>query len=86
MSAIAPGIIVAPMYDGAHSLFESRDRGETWQKRAVLTDRAAAPVSDVGKFQLEDFAALTFLRRNNQPAGATPGTPWASDSRIAPPT
>ncbi|RUR68691.1 hypothetical protein EJP67_16640 [Variovorax guangxiensis] len=85
VSAIAPGIIVAPMYDGAHSLFESRDRGATWQKRAVLTDRAAAPVSDVGKFQLEDFAALTFLRRNGQPAGATPGTPWASDSRIAPP-
>lgn len=85
VSAIAPDTIVAPMYDGAHSLYQSRDHGATWQKRAILTDQAAPPVSDLEKFQLEDFAALTFLRRNGVPAGATPGTPWASDSRIAAP-
>lgn len=85
VSAIAPDTIVAPMYDGAHSLYQSRDHGATWQKRAILTDQAAAPVSDLEKFQLEDFAALTFLRRDGMPAGATPGTPWASDSRIAAP-
>ncbi|QRF60253.1 hypothetical protein [Variovorax paradoxus] len=85
VTAIAPGVLVAPMYDGAHSLYESRDRGASWRRRALLTDRADAPAPEVGTFQLQHFAALTFLRRNGQPAGGTPGTPWASDSRIAPP-
>lgn len=85
VSAISRGQLVCPMYDGAHSLFESRDRGATWQKRAVLTDQAAAPVVVPEVRRLLEFGVLTFLRRNNAPANSTPGTPWASDSRVAAP-
>jgi len=35
--------------------------------------------------RLLEFGVLTFLRRNNAPANSTPGTPWASDSRVAAP-
>ena len=85
VTALAPNLLVCPMYDGQHSLFESRDRGVTWQKRAVLTDQAAAPVVVPEVRRLLEFGVLTFLRRNNEPANSTPGTPWASDSRIAAP-
>lgn len=85
VTALAPDLLVCPMYDGEHSLFESRDRGATWQKRAVLTDQAAAPLLVPEARRLLEFGVLTFLRRNNEPANSTPGTPWASDSRIAAP-
>lgn len=85
VSAISPHTIVMPMYDGEHSLYQSSDHGLTWTKRAVLSDAAPVPVSDLGQFQLADFGALTFLRLNGRPANSTPGTPWASDSRIEAP-
>ncbi|RST54103.1 hypothetical protein [Variovorax sp. DXTD-1] len=85
VSALSPTQLVCPMYDGEHSLYESRDRGATWTKRAVLTSAGPVPVNDPENRLLQDFAALTFLRLNGVPANSTPGTPWASDSRIAAP-
>lgn len=85
ITAISPTQLVCPMYDGAHSLYESKDNGSTWARRALLKAGAAAPVATTGIFGLEDFAVLTFLRNNDNPANATPGTPWASDIRIEAP-
>lgn len=85
VSAIGPNTIVAPMYDGAHSLYQSKDRGATWTKRAILSEAAAAPVSTSGVFLMNDFALLTMLRLDDQPANTMPGTPWAADSRIEAP-
>ncbi len=85
VSAIGPNTIVAPMYDGAHSLYQSKDHGATWSKRAILSDMAAAPIPTSGVFLLDDFAVLTMLRLDGQPANTMPGTPWAADSRIEAP-
>ena len=85
VSAIGPNTIVAPMYDGAHSLYQSKDHGATWSKRAVLSDAAAAPVPTSGAFLMDDFAVLTMFRLDGQSANTTPGTPWAADSRIEAP-
>ena len=85
VSALSRNVLACPMYDGDHSLYQSRDRGATWTKRATLSTAAAAPVNDPENRLLRDFAALTFLRLDGAPANSTPGTPWASDSRIAAP-
>lgn len=84
-SAIGPNTIAAPMFDGVHALYESRDRGATWSRRAIFTEEGPAPAPAVGRLALQDFSVLTFLRRENQPANGTPGAPWASDSRIEAP-
>lgn len=75
--------LVCPMYDGDHSLYESKDWGATWTKRATIYEGAPAP--GTGNFVLQRFGAVTFLRDNNLPTNQTPATPWASDCKYTAP-
>jgi hypothetical protein len=76
--------LVVPVYDGEHSLFESKDLALTWSKRAVLRTDAAAPSTDEDIALLTRFAAVCFVRKNNQPAPGHPGAPWVTDERVTP--
>jgi hypothetical protein len=89
-SAYSPRVLVCPMWDGQYSLYESRDYGITWARAGLLcangkppNDAAVFP-SDAD-FIMREFSVVTFLRKDDQPANATPSTPWLSDSRIAGP-
>jgi hypothetical protein len=69
------------MFDGKYSLYESKDRGKTWTRRATV---AEAPLHSNNAYLLE-FATVVQLRDNNAPADAMPGAPWAGDERKDPP-
>lgn len=84
LTAVSPTQLFLPMYDGAHSLYESSDRGATWRKRATLSANGPTPQPNGSQF-LQDFAVVTFLRNNGQPANGSPGTPWVCDARITAP-
>jgi hypothetical protein len=76
--------IVCPMFDGEHSLYESKDRGLTWVKRATIYEGAPAPTP--GSVVLQRFGVVTMLRKDDLPTNQTPATPWATDSKLpAPP-
>lgn len=84
ISAFDKLAIVCPMYDGeAHALYESKDLGVSWTKRATIYEGAPAP--DAGDPVLQRFGAVTCLRRDNLPTVQTPATPWATDSRYPAP-
>lgn len=81
LTAVSPTQLFLPMYDGAHSLYESRDRGATWTRRAILSENGPVPAPNTHQV-LQDFAVVTFLRNNGRPANGSPGTPWVCDARI----
>lgn len=81
ITAVSPNQLFLPMYDGVHSLYESRDRGATWTRRATLSEHGPVPEPDEAQ-TLQDFAVVTFLRNNGLPANGSPGTPWVCDARI----
>ncbi|BEP34346.1 hypothetical protein GmRootV59_13200 [Variovorax sp. V59] len=84
-TAVSPSKLICPMYDGRHSLFESNDLGATWTRRATIYEGADEPTSIHGELFLEQFNAVTFLRRDERPASAAPGAPWIHDSRLPAP-
>ena len=84
LTAVSPTQLFLPMYDGVHSLYESRDRGATWTRRATLSENGPVPEPDQDQ-TLQDFAVVTFLRRDGLPANGSPGTPWVCDARITAP-
>lgn len=76
--------LICPMFDGEHSLYQSKDWGLTWTKRAVLHPSAPAP--EPGSSVLQAFGYVAYLRENGAATNQTPATPWATDSRYpAPP-
>jgi hypothetical protein len=76
--------VVCPMYDGDHSLYETKDWGATWTKRATIYEGAPAPTP--GNPVLQRFGQLTYLRKDDIPVIQTPATPWATDCKYpAPP-
>lgn len=82
--------LVCPMYDEAgHSLYESKDYGVTWRRRALIAANGVPPVSSPSpgneQFALQDFGVITFLRNGDQAANAFPLTPWLNDSRVPAP-
>ncbi|MNY71020.1 hypothetical protein D3C86_2092760 [compost metagenome] len=77
-----------PVYDGeVHALFESKNRGLTWTKRAVISTLATETLPGPASANTgpRSFGALAFLRNDGRPQNATPGAPWLSDDRITPP-
>ena len=42
VTALTPDILICPMFDGEYSLYESKDRGATWSKRAVVSKNGDA--------------------------------------------
>lgn len=82
-------VIVCPMWDGKHSLYQSRDYGQTWSRRAVIASGGVppndAPAPGQEQFSLADFTVLTFLREGDRAANAFPLTPWYTDSRVRDP-
>jgi hypothetical protein len=78
-------LMVCPMWDGKHSLYRSLDYGKTWARAGTISDKGVPPIDApaVGQEQyvLHDFTVITFLRKDDKAANASPLTPWLSDSR-----
>lgn len=85
--AISGDTIVLPVYEWGRGyvLYQSNDLGESWTLRATLSDTAPPPVKVESRAYLLDFSRVEKLRDGPTPANATPGAPWASDSRFTPP-
>lgn len=77
--------IVCPMFDGQYSLYQSRNWGATWTKRATISQSTTPPTQDDTFSEMNSFSVLVYLRENGRAVNATPGTPWFSDDRIARP-
>lgn len=81
------GVLFMTVYDGDYGLYESRDLGATWRKRATASPYTAPPTTDTGVYRLAvltDFGQMTHLRENDRGVNPLPATPWASDERITP--
>lgn len=70
------------LYDGAHSLYETKD-GIAWRRRATICENGAAP--DPSAYSLLDFRDVTGLRNNNRPLPSRPHAPWVTDCRYEAP-
>jgi hypothetical protein len=81
--------LVCPMWDGKHSLYKSLDYGLTWTRAGLITDRGVppddTPTPGNEQYLLKDFTIITYLRKDNLAASASPLTPWLSDSRVPDP-
>lgn len=82
-------LMVCPMWDGAHSLYKSKDYGETWTRASTITENGVppndAPAVGEEEYLLKNFTVITFLREKDVPANPSPLTPWFSDSRLPDP-
>jgi len=58
-------------------LMQTKDLGDTWNKRATIYKNVPTPVPNDAT--LQRFAVTVALRKNGFPANATPGAPWLSD-------
>jgi hypothetical protein len=77
--------LLCPMYDeGEHRLYESKDRGATWTKRATIAKDGLNP--DPAYPRLMQFGDVTLLQKDGAPAYQYPATPWAGDCNIEAPT
>lgn len=85
VSALSPDLLICPMFDGEYSLYQSKDRGATWSKRAVISKDGDPPTSTSFPLALQQFRSIVALRIGGNVANATPGAPWVSDARVAAP-
>ena len=86
--AVSSSQLFMPVYDGeTHELFESKDRGVTWKRRATISTLATETLPGAlgANTGPRSFGALVYLRDDGRPKNATPGAPWLSDDRITPP-
>lgn len=82
--ALDRNTIVCAMFDGEYSLYQSRNRGQTWTKRATINPSAIPPPVDSGIFsEMDPYTAIAWLRENGRAVNTTPAIPWFSDERIA---
>lgn len=81
LSSIDRRRLALPMFDGEHALYSTTD-GQTWARRATITDKAPAPALD---YVLNDFGILTGLRRDGRAMPVMATSPWATDCRFAAP-
>ncbi|MDR6453890.1 hypothetical protein [Variovorax paradoxus] len=83
-------ILTCAMYDGEHSVYQSKDFGVSWTKRGVIHKNGVppndAPLPDQEEYSLKSFNIITFLRKDNVPVPAYPATPWLTDSRVPDPS
>ena len=84
----SPKAMMLPAYDGKYSLYESKDTGLTWTRRATIyppptkPDAApppAAPAPNVLWNIIRRFGYVDFVRLANAPAVITAQAPWLSD-------
>ncbi|GER16677.1 hypothetical protein [Variovorax boronicumulans] len=86
--AVSPTQLFMSVYDDeAHALFESKNRGLTWTKRATISTKATETLPGPAGANTgpRSFGAVVYLRDDGRPKNATPGAPWLSDDRITPP-
>ncbi|MNY28861.1 hypothetical protein D3C86_1628650 [compost metagenome] len=86
--AVSPTQLFMPVYEEeTHVLFESKNRGLTWTKRATISTKAteALPGPAGANTGPRSFGAVVYLRDDGRAKNATPGAPWLSDDRITPP-
>ncbi|KPU96673.1 hypothetical protein APR50_23125 [Variovorax paradoxus] len=85
VSGLSTKLMVCPMWDGKHSLYQSADYGQTWSRRGTIARDGLppndAPAPGQEQLSLADFTVVTFLRDNDLPVSAFPLTPWLTDSR-----
>lgn len=79
--AIDTKTVGCAMYDGEYSLYESKDLGATWKKRAVISANGT-PIKEPFADYLINFQSVLQLRINSQNANPMPGAPWATDERL----
>lgn len=71
---------------GEHGLYQSTDRGVTWERRGTISTTATEPApSSSQRTGPRSFNNLVWLRDNGAFKNATPAAPWVSDDRITPP-
>lgn len=70
--------------DGAYWVYESRDLGATWKRRACIT-KAPTPAKVAGANYLINFEYVTQLTNAGAMANPMPGAPWACDERMEAP-
>lgn len=75
--------LICPMYDGAYTLYRSKDWGVQWTASALITENGVGP--STGALVMDNFSAITELRKDNLHAPAAPATPWQYDCRVAEP-
>lgn len=85
LTAIGRDKIVCTMFDGEYSLYELTS-DMTWTRRATVHDAVNAALPDPDHWIMQNFARLTFLRKEDRPVPATPSAPWMTNSRRLPPT
>lgn len=78
VSWIDPETLVCPVYDGEHSLYETKDFGSTWNKRATIRTDGDAP-SPSDPFLRYFNTLVQFLDERYRPASFAPGAPWIDD-------
>lgn len=71
--------------EGAYRLYESRDLGATWKRRAVITE-APLPAKVENVNYLLNFEYVAQLLSEGVNANPMPGAPWACDERLEAPT
>lgn len=71
---------------GEHALYQSTNRGVTWERRATISTSATEPApSSTQRTGPRSFNNVVWLRDNGAAKNATPAAPWVSDDRITPP-
>lgn len=73
--------LVCPVYDGEHSLYESKDYGDTWKKRGVIRSGWAPPLS-MDDYLTSFGIVWQFRRKDTSPAAVTMGAEWVSDPSV----
>lgn len=69
------------VYDGEHSLYETKDLGVTWEKRATIRTEGDTPSTFAA--YLRDFSILRQLRdERGEAAPVTPGAEWVTDPSV----
>lgn len=66
-------------------LMSSKDRGVTWQQRALVSGNGVPPNDFNQQPYLVNFAAVSQLREQGVGANPQPDAPWICDSKLVPP-
>lgn len=85
LSAFDERTLLLSVYEGGnYVMYQSKDDGITWTKRATLRANTPPPEFEFGFMQR--FGVVTVVSRDGLPAPARPDVPWAVDASHPAPT
>jgi hypothetical protein len=85
VAASSPHVLMCAMFDGAYSLYSTKDNGANWVRVCTIAKVAdvAAPPGNTWSM-LQFVYLLRLLTAAGLPAAQTAAVPWATDARITP--